>query len=394
MLSKTYALTRSISVAAVLLVGILMRAFSLIAVVVFLSAPAAPARAGMAGMAGMVVDCVQTGDWNLKISGCTAMIGSGQYSGEGLAWAYYNRGAAYHTLGEYRRAIEDYDQALRINQRDTSAYYNRGNAYATLGELRRAIEDYSQALRLDPGKTQAYNNRGIAYRNLGEYRRAIEDYDQALRLDPDYAAAYNNRGNAYANLGNPARAIKDYDQALRLNPGFIKARANRGIVYNGLAWDLYLKGRSAQALDNADRSLSDRPDSAAAINTRAHVLAALGRRNEALGAFERVMRVGGADWVRTYQEALAKHGYYPSAIYGGGLRAADPGGAGCLSGRRVPVAGVMREMRRRGIVVLPVHDSFIAPVSNAAALEEVMVDEAAKFGAAVLCKCSSTVPTG
>ena len=136
----------------------------------------------------------------------------------------------------------------------------------------------------------------------------------------DLAWAYNNRGIANAELGNPARAIEDYDQALRLNPGFIKARANRGIAYNGLAWDLYLKGRNAQALDNADRSLSDRPDSAAAINTRAHVLAALGRRNEALGAFERVMRVGGADWVRTYQEALAKHGYYPGAIYGGGYR--------------------------------------------------------------------------
>ncbi len=189
-----------------------MRILSLIAVVLFVSSLAAPARAGM------VEDCVQTADWNLKISGCTEVIRSGQYSGKDLVWAY------------------------------------------------------------------------------------------------------NNRGNAYANLGNPARAIKDYDQALRLNPGFIKARANRGIAYNGLAWDLYLKGRNAQALDNADRSLSDRPDSAAAINTRAHVLAALGRRNEALGAFERVMRVGGADWVRTYQEALAKHGYYPGAIYGGGYR--------------------------------------------------------------------------
>ena len=28
------------------------------------------------------------------------------------------------------------------------------------------------------------------------------------------------------------------------------------------------------------------------------------------------MRVGGADWVRTYQEALAKQGYYRGAIDG------------------------------------------------------------------------------
>jgi hypothetical protein len=55
---------------------------------------------------------------------------------------------------------------------------------------------------------------------------------------------------------------------------------------------------------------------------------------------------------------------------------------------------VMREMRRRGIVVLPVHDSFLAPASKAAELETIMIDEAAKFGATVECNCSSTVPTG
>ncbi len=56
--------------------------------------------------------------------------------------------------------------------------------------------------------------------------------------------------------------------------------------------------------------------------------------------------------------------------------------------------GVMREMRRRGIVVLPVHDSFLAPASKAPELEAVMIDVAAKFGAAVSCKRSPAVPTG
>ena len=74
-----------------------------------------------------------------------------------------------------------------------------------------------------------------------------------------------------------------------------------------------------------DRSLSDRPDSLDAIDTRAHVLAALGRRGEALAEFERVMQMGGANWVRSYQGALADHGYYRGAIdgaYGAGTRAA------------------------------------------------------------------------
>jgi tetratricopeptide (TPR) repeat protein len=143
-----------------------MRVFSLIALVLFVSLLAAPARAGMEQ------DCSQDRDADLQISGCSAIIRSGEYSGKNLAIAYSNRGHAYGNLGEYRRAIEGLDQALR----------------------------------LDPGLAKAYYNRGVAYRNLSEYRRAIENYDQALRLDPGFAFAYNNRGNAYDYLGDPARA--------------------------------------------------------------------------------------------------------------------------------------------------------------------------------------------
>jgi hypothetical protein len=50
--------------------------------------------------------------------------------------------------------------------------------------------------------------------------------------------------------------------------------------------------------------------------------------------------------------------------------------------------GVMLNMRRRGIVFLPVHDSFIVSASKAQVLEEVMVSEAARHGAVVKCKCS------
>ncbi len=65
-----------------------MRILSLIAVVLFVSSLAAPARAGM------VEDCNQERDPDPRISGCTAVIGSGQWQGKELAWAYFNRGTA------------------------------------------------------------------------------------------------------------------------------------------------------------------------------------------------------------------------------------------------------------------------------------------------------------
>src|SRR5262245_40829284 len=65
----------------------------------------------------------------LKISGCTAVIQSGRYSGRNLAIVFTIRGNAYRKEGQYDRAIADYDQAIRIDPNLADAYFSRGAAY-------------------------------------------------------------------------------------------------------------------------------------------------------------------------------------------------------------------------------------------------------------------------
>lgn len=78
---------------------------------------------------------------------------------------------------------------------------------------------------------------------------------------------------------------------------------------------------------------------------------------------------------------LTRHAAIQSMFFtGAGLR---------LQRRDSDIAeGVMRRMRNQGIVVAPVHDSFLAPQSKADLLEEIMTDEAAGHGVAVTCKRS------
>ena len=135
------------------------------------------------------------------------------------AIVYNNRGIAYSTKGQHDRAIQDYDQAIKLNPSDATAFNNRGLAYSAKGQLDRAIQDYDQAIKLDPSDAIVYYNRGIAYSAKGQHDRAIQDYDQAIKLDPSRTPiAYNNRGNAYSTKGQLDRAIQDYDQAIKLNP--------------------------------------------------------------------------------------------------------------------------------------------------------------------------------
>jgi tetratricopeptide (TPR) repeat protein len=70
----------------------------------------------------------------------------GDRRGEGNALG--NLGLAYAALGEARRAIEFYEQALVIDREigdrrgEGADLGNLGSAYFTLGEARRAIEFY------------------------------------------------------------------------------------------------------------------------------------------------------------------------------------------------------------------------------------------------------------
>jgi tetratricopeptide (TPR) repeat protein len=46
--------------------------------------------------------------------------------------------------------VDNYYSALLVDPNHADAYNKRGNAFAKLGELKRALGDFDQALRLNP----------------------------------------------------------------------------------------------------------------------------------------------------------------------------------------------------------------------------------------------------
>ena len=47
-----------------------------------------------------------------------------------------------------------------------------------------AIEDFDQATRLNPKNADAYDNRGAAYFRRNDFDKAIADFDRAIQLNP------------------------------------------------------------------------------------------------------------------------------------------------------------------------------------------------------------------
>ena len=62
-------------------------------------------------------------------------------------------------------------------------YYGyRGIAYIKLGQYQRAIEDYNAAIRLKPDYAEAYNSRGIAYLKQGNKEMGCRDAQKACSM--------------------------------------------------------------------------------------------------------------------------------------------------------------------------------------------------------------------
>src|SRR5215468_9510702 len=162
--------------------------------------------------------CYKSTNSEMAINYCTQAIESGQLSGKGLAFAFYKRASGYYERGQYDRAIEDYNQAIRLNPNHANAFSNRGVAYGRKGDYDRAIENYDQAIRLNPKYINAFYNRGNAYRRKRDYDRAVQNYDQVIRLNPKHADAYSNRGLVRFYQGQFAAAVPDFSQAVGFAP--------------------------------------------------------------------------------------------------------------------------------------------------------------------------------
>lgn len=193
-------------------------------------------------------------------------------------------GNAYRRVGEFKRAIEQFDKAIRRNPEKASLYKSRGLAYLETGQHRPAIADFDELLRLDKGNAWAHFARGASYGKVGESKRAIADYDEAIRLNPKYTDAYINRANAYRNQGDTRRAIADYDEAIRLEAKDPVPYIGRGIAYRN-------QGDSQRAISDYDEALRLDPNNALAYYSRGNAHNDKGEHRQALADFENAIRL-------------------------------------------------------------------------------------------------------
>ena len=63
-------------------------------------------------------------------------------------------------------------------------WFAQGKQSYSSGNYKRAIIDFDRAIKLSRNYADAYIGRGLAYGRLGDYHQAIEDFDRGIKIDP------------------------------------------------------------------------------------------------------------------------------------------------------------------------------------------------------------------
>ena len=125
--------------------------------------------------------------------------------------------------GMYDIGNSYYFQATSLMPVSSDDHAYRGIAWMHLGDYKRAVVDYDISIDIDPGNSLAYTYRGVNYMKLNDIESAIKDFETAIEISPEYALAYFNRGRAYEQLQEYDAAISDYEKALEIDPEMHRA---------------------------------------------------------------------------------------------------------------------------------------------------------------------------
>jgi len=163
--------------------------------------------------------------------------------------AYSNRGAYYMKLRDTKKALADFNDAIRVNPYMAEAYVNRGAIYSDSGDEEKAIAENRKALRLRPNMFQPDVNIAIIYGKMGKNEEALASLRNALDKNALSPELYSNRATIFMQMQKYQLALVELNKAISLNPGAPHLYGNVGNL-------MFLTGNYAQAAYYFDKALS------------------------------------------------------------------------------------------------------------------------------------------
>jgi predicted Zn-dependent protease len=155
-------------------------------------------------------------------------------------WGHYMYGLSAWKSGDHDRAVEAFDEALRLDPNHRKSLLNSGRVLLETGKPQEALDRIERALTIEPFSSEALRLLGRARNELGQTPEAIDAYQRALALDDRDVWAMNNLGLIYLEQGRSDEALGPLARAVQL-------RGNAPVFQNNLGMALERSGHTSAA---------------------------------------------------------------------------------------------------------------------------------------------------
>lgn len=207
----------------------------------------------------------------------------------------FQQGNELFNKGEHAKAIDKYNQLLKIDSNYYQAWTNRGYTLAGLRDYYKMLESCSTATIIEPKAVLAWNCQGEALHNLHQYDQAVLAFDKAIALDPKDPIFLINKTDALLELKQTETALETINQAIDLltqkQAGASEQAANRelSIAHSYKGRVLLQKQDNEAALSAYEQSLTFDSNYFTAKQGKGIALNGLKRYDEAIAQFQELL---------------------------------------------------------------------------------------------------------
>ncbi len=235
-----------------------------------------------------------------------------------MIWLYY-QARSYEGLGDYKKAIEIFENILKDNdiitnkiifhyavslyeekQYELSLQYFevideeddfftdslnfKGLILINIGQYEEALETFETLISLELTHTRGITNKAAALLKLERYDESLETIEKSLLIEPKDSAALAVKGDIFFHMGEFGNAEKFYTLSILENPENIDTKIRKGLSLSQLS-------RFEEAHSIFDSILNNNPNHVGALVSKAKVFFEEKKFDDSSNILDRVLKV-------------------------------------------------------------------------------------------------------
>ena len=120
--------------------------------------------------------------------------------------------------GKYSEAIKNYSFAINMTPNATTLLKNRASLYMDVDSVRKAFDDYDRVLMIDERDEESRYYHGILSMRLDDMETAKKDFDYILYFNPISGLGKEGRGMWHMKQDNYIEAVSCFTEIIKIYP--------------------------------------------------------------------------------------------------------------------------------------------------------------------------------